>query len=228
MMFYYYPYSYPNNYYVAQLTRSYIRVLHASPDAPAVDIYANDNLIARNLTYRNFTQYLAVSPGKYNIKVYPTGRRDNPVLNTNADILAQSIFTVAAINRLANLSLLPIKEPIMPIPPGKVYVRFAHLSPDAPNVDIALPDGTKLFKDVAYKEVTDYIAVKPGTYTLYVKPAGTDKAVLYVPNITLRPNRFYTVYAVGLTGGNPPLQLLIPLDGNSYLKFWIKNYLLKN
>jgi hypothetical protein len=30
-----------------QTSDSYVRILHASPDAPAVDIYADGNLIAR-------------------------------------------------------------------------------------------------------------------------------------------------------------------------------------
>jgi hypothetical protein len=193
--------------------------LHASPDAPAVDIYANDKLIAGNLSYKDFTPYVTVTPGNYNIKVYPTGRKDNAVLTTDLNIPPYSIYTVAAVNKLANLNLLPIREPTMPIPAGKVYVRFAHLSPNAPNVDVVLPNGTKLFNNVTYKQITDYIPVNPGTYAIYVRPTGTDQNVLYVPNITLQPNRFYTVYAVGLVDGTPSLQALIPLDGNSYIKF---------
>lgn len=217
---FYYPY-YPSFdfYSVMRPSKSYIRILHASPDAPPVDVYANGNPIARNLSYRNFTEYLPVVPGKYEVKVYPAGQMNNPVISTELNVPPQSIFTVAAVGKLADISLYPVADPVMMIPPGKVCVRFAHLSPDAPNVDITLPDGTILFKDVGYKEVTDYICVYPGTYILEARIAGTDNRVLYVPNITLLPNRFYTVYAVGLAGGNPPLQVLIPLDGNSYLTF---------
>jgi len=115
--------------------------------------------------------------------------------------------------------VLPIEDPILPVMPGSVQIRFAHLSPNAPNVDITLPDGTVLFGNVGYKEVTDYLLVYPGTYILQARPAGTYDVVLYIPNITLLPDRFYTVYAVGLAGEIPPLQVLIPLDGNSYIEF---------
>ena len=93
------------------------------------------------------------------------------------------------------------------------YIRFAHLSPNAPAVDIALPDGTVLFSDIQYQEYTDYINVAPGNYTLQVKLAGGDDVVLTVPNVKLLPGTIYTVFAVGLAGGTPPLDALIAVDG---------------
>jgi len=86
-------------------------------------------------------------------------------------------------------------------------------------VDITLPDGKILFKNVKYKESTDYIQVPPGTYTIEARPTGTTTTALYVPNITLKSQRFYTVYAIGLVNDKPGLQALIPLDGSSYLDF---------
>ncbi|MDP4119973.1 MAG: DUF4397 domain-containing protein [Bacillota bacterium] len=208
-----------NPYYSvdAPVQTSYIRVLHASPDAPAVDVYANDNLISKNLSYKQLTPYLPVMPGIYNLKVYPAGQQVNPVINTNVTVTPNSAFTIAAVGKLANIGLLPIHEIYMPQVPMNMmdnsYVRFVHLSPDAPAVDITLPDGTKLFENVSYKEYTNYIGVKPGTYTLQVKPTGSDKVVLTVPNVSLMPGMLYSVYAVGLVGENPPLEAIISSDG---------------
>lgn len=198
---------------------SYIRLLHASPGASAVDVYANDKPLAQNLAYKDFTQYLSVPSGNYNIKVYPTGRKTNPLIETTLFIPPRSIFTIAASGVPSSLALLAIPEPIKTIPQNKLYVRFAHLSPDAPNVDVVLPDGTKLFRNVSFKEYTDYVLVNPGKYILEVRPLDTQKTILYVPNVNLKPGRYYTVYAVGLASGKPSLQALIPMDGNSYLKF---------
>lgn len=211
-------YDYPYDYYRVNPQKSFVRLLHASPDAPAVDIYANNQPIARNFSYRSFTPYVSLDPGMYNIKIYPAGGpKVNPVLDTNITIPPQKIITLAAVGTLENLSLLPVPDPMMPRDPKKVYIRFVHLSPDAPNLDISLPNGTKLFEDVQYKEITNYIPINPGTYTLEAKVAGTDNTAIYVPNIKLKPNRFYTVYGIGLANGSPSLQVLIPLDGNSYL-----------
>ncbi|WP_425446913.1 DUF4397 domain-containing protein [Dethiothermospora halolimnae] len=209
---------YPYEDYASMETKSYVRLFHASPDAPPVDIYINNRLTASNLKFKDFTEYLPLESGLYNVKVYPAGKKNNPVLDRDIRIPARGIYTVAAINRLKDLALYPILDEPKPIPSGKVYVRFGHLSPNAPAVDVRLPNGQNIFKDVKYKEVTDYVPVNPGTYTFEVYPTGTNKRVLYVPNITLKGDRFYTIYAVGLVGEEPPLQVVVPLDGNSYIR----------
>lgn len=196
---------------------SYVRVLHASPDAPAVDILVNDNVVASNLKYKEFTEYLPIKRGGYNVKVFPAGRRTNPVIDTDVNVPSNRIITIAAVGELENIELLPINDPKMNMNQGRAYIRFAHLSPNAPAVDIRLPGGRALFENVEFKEVTDYIWANPGNYAIEVYVAGTDQRVLYVPNIMLKPNSAYTIYAVGLVGEEPPLEVLIPLDGSTYL-----------
>ena len=194
---------------------SFVRLLHASPGAPPVDVYANGSQIAKNLMYKQLTDYVAVKPGDYSIQVFPAGQKTTPVLNAKLTIPPQSSLTVAAIGKLPDIRLLPIMEVYMPMVDKRgSYVRFAHLSPNAPAVDITLSDGTKLFSDVRYKQYTDYISVPPGNYTLQVKPAGSNAVVLTVPNVKLLPGTIYTVYAVGLVGENPPLDAVISVDGN--------------
>ncbi|MDF2686074.1 MAG: hypothetical protein K0S55_1255, partial [Clostridia bacterium] len=96
----------------------------------------------------------------------------------------------------------------------KSYVRFVHLSPNAPAVDVTLANGTKLFENVKYKNYTNYIIVDSGNYTLLVKPSGSNQTVLTIPNIYLSPRMIYSIYAVGLVGNNPPLEAVMSLDGN--------------
>jgi len=205
-------------YRVSPMT-SYLRILHASPKSPAVDVYINDMLKFRNLAYGAFTDYIEVVTGNYNIKLYAAGTKVSPVLNKNLLIPPEKIYTVAAIGLLPNIDVLPVPETKIVEPADKVYIKFAHLSPNTGAVDITLPNGKILFKNISYKQFTDYIEVPAGTYTLEARPTGTSTTVLYIPNIKLKPERFYTVYAVGLINDKPGLQALIPLDGSSYLDF---------
>ncbi len=207
-----------NWYSMQREATSYLRVFHASPDAPPVDVYANGTKLATNISYGGFTEYMPVPAGRYNVRVFPVGQTLNPVINTDVDIAPGTIITVAAVGRLADIELLPVHDPVILIPPGMANLRFGHLSPNAPAVDIVLPDGTKLFTNVGYKQVTNYVPAYPGTYSIFVRPAGTGQNVLYVPNINLSGDRFYTIYAIGLVGETPPLQVVIPLDGNSYIR----------
>lgn len=193
---------------------SYVRILHAAPGSPSVDIYVNGNPVVRDLEYEQITEYVPVSPGNYSIQVFPAGQTSNPVISTGLTVPPEISLTLAAIGEPGNLSLFPIREVYMPVIDRRsAYVRFAHLSPDAPSVDVTLPDGTKLFSNISYMSFSDYISVAPGSYTLQVKPAGKEQVVLTVPNVYLAPGTISTVYAVGLADGEPPLEALLFPDG---------------
>lgn len=211
------PYYQLYDYYMLRVPSSYVRVFHASPNSPGVDVYANEKLVAKDLKYKMFSPYLKVPSGEYNIKVYRAGTVRRPLIDTKVSLTPNTIYTVAAINKLESIQLFPIVDSKTAIKPGKTNIRFIHLSPDAPAVDISLRDGKILFSNVSYKGVTNYTTVDPGKYTLLVKAVGTNEVVLTVPSITLRPGLNLSIYAVGLAGGKPDLQLLIPLDGSTYL-----------
>jgi len=202
----------PNMWNMGNGSDASIRVLHAVPDAPSVDVYANEQLIARDLSYSEYSDYISVPGGNYEIDVYAAGTRSNPVLRNMLMVNPNSIHTIAAIGTLESISLLAIPDNTVMMEPGKSMVRFSHLSPNAPAVDITLPDGTVLFRNVSYKELTPYIGVNPMNYTLQVRLAGTPTVVLTVPNVNLKQNMFQTVYAIGLAGGEPGLNALLVTD----------------
>lgn len=196
---------------------SYVRVLHASPNVRAVDVYANDQLIAGNLRYRRFTPYLKIPSGQYNIRVYHAGTNDNPIINTTAVFKPSTIYTAAAIGMAPQVELYGIPDTRVAVSPSRANIRFVHLSPDAPAVDVFLSDGKTLFRNINYRGITGYISILPGRKKFELRSTGTGDVVLNVPNIILRGGRNYTIYAVGLAGGKPDLQVLIPLDGSTYL-----------
>ncbi|MBU5592910.1 DUF4397 domain-containing protein [Clostridium sp. MSJ-4] len=217
---FYYPYGLQNFSRVESLPKikTYIRILHASPDAPAVDIYANGTAIARNLSYKNFTPYISVPSGSYEIKIYPAGSMDKAVFTEKIELNPNSIYTIAAVNTLDSLQILPILEPATTSKPNFSMLRFSNLSPNAPTLDLTYRDNTKLFKNVEFQETTSYIPVVPKDHWLEIRDSLTDRILLTIPSVKLLPNKFYTIYTVGLLNSSPPLQILVPLDGASYLK----------
>lgn len=134
---------------------------------------------------------------------------EGPVINTNLSIPKNSVFNVAAIGTLPNISLYPIPEPIMGEKFRRCCIRFVHLSPNAPAVDITLADGTKVFNNVSYKGITDYTCVPSGIDTFKVNVAGTNNTALIISNVSLDDSNYYTIYAVGLVGQSPPLEAVL-------------------
>jgi hypothetical protein len=191
----------------------YVRVFHTVPDAPNVDIYANGNKIVEDLAYGEYTDYLSVPEGTYKISLYATGT-DTPVLSNMLTVNKNTLKTVAAVGMLNNIGFLAIPDANMPMETGRSMLRFAHLSPNAPAVDITLPDGTPLFQNVSFKQLTNYVAVPSGNYTVMVRLAGTTTDVLTVPNLNLGANNYYTAYAIGLAGETPSLEAVLLTDKN--------------
>ncbi len=192
---------------------SFIRAIHTVPDAPNVDLYVNDRLAVRNLAYGNYTDYMPIPEGMYRISLYVAGSTDSPVLVNMLNIGGNSELTVAAAGTLSTIGFLAISDANTQMETNKAMVRFLHLSPNAPAVDITLPDGTVIFNNVSFEHITNYIAVSPMAYTLQVRVAGTNNVVLTVPNINLAADEYYTVYAIGLVGETPELKALLISDG---------------
>ena len=51
-----------------------------------------------------------------------------------------------------------------------------------------------------------------------VERADNNERVISHPNMVLKNGYIYTSYMVGLVNGEPFIQVLIPLDGSSYIK----------
>lgn len=197
---------------------AYVRLLQASPDAPTVDVYANGSLIAAALIFGQLTNYVCVTPGVYRITVFPAGTVVSPIIDTTITIVGRTSLTAAFVGLLANISLQIILEPPVYLTYNNALMRFAQLAPDAPAVDLTLPDGTVLFSNVTYGSVTTYVAVAVGNYTLQVRVSGTTQVVLTLPSVYLGPGLAHTIFAIGLLAGTPPLQAIVAIDGNSFLR----------
>lgn len=191
---------------------SLVRVFHAAPQAPNVDVYVNDQMVFSNLAFGDFTRYVYLDEGEYNVSVYLAGQKDRPVINQMVDVPSQQIFTIAATGNLDNLGLLVIPDKVSKSPSQNYSsVRVIHLSPNAPGVDI-LVDGDTLFEDISFGEGTDYVDLNPGTYNVNVV-LNSDKSVVLPLKVTLNPDKIYTIYIIG----NPPtLQAVQVVDGNTY------------
>ena len=194
---------------------SYVRVLNASPDAPAVDIYINGGLIFKNIKFKDFTEYVQLSMGQYKMEVYPVGQMDKPVLAQNIQVPEKQVITIAAAGNFEDLQLIPyIEGNADGLAMNQSRVRVIHLSPDAPEVDVLI-NGQIVFNNIGFMDATDYIKVVSGTYNIVVNLAGTNDTILtFSPQ--LNSQKVYTIYVVG----NPPnLSEIQSLDGSTFVRF---------
>ncbi|WIV67186.1 DUF4397 domain-containing protein [Natrialbaceae archaeon AArc-T1-2] len=99
-----------------------------------------------------------------------------------------------------------------PVEPPTGGVRVAHLSPDAPNVDIVV-DGERVLAGVPYGEISPYLELEPGTYRVQITAASDPDAVVYDERVTVE-NAFYTLAAIGELEANT-FDVLVLTDAGS-------------
>jgi hypothetical protein len=107
---------------------------------------------------------------------------------------------------------------------GSALVRVAHLSPDAPAVDVRV-DGALAFAGVPFETITTYAEVPAGTYRVQVEPAGAGGAGPFVidANLTLDAGLVYTVAATNVLAEITPSVLVddtAPISGSSKVRFF--------
>jgi hypothetical protein len=192
-----------------------VRVVHASPDAPAVDVLVNGQAAFTNAAFKAITDYAPLAAGSYAVAVVPTGKTEPQVISATLPLEAGKDYTVVALNMLANIEPLVLTDNNALPAEGKAHVRFVHASPDAPAVDIAVKGGPVVFSNVAFKGVGDYTPVDAGSYNLEVRLAGTDTVALDLPNVNLNAGTVYTVFAMGLAGGQPGLSAVMSEDAKT-------------
>jgi hypothetical protein len=191
---------------------SYVRVVHASPDAPNVDVWADGNKVLTDVAFGKYSDYLALPAGAHNFKVVATGTTSPAVIDVTPTLEAGKRYTVIAANKLASIQPLLLVDDLATPAAGKFHLRVVHASPDAPAVDVAVAGGPVLVSNLAFPNNTEFAPIDAGTYTVEVRPAGTTNAVLTLSNLTLDAGKLYTVIATGLVGGSPALTAIAIAD----------------
>lgn len=188
------------------MTTSQVMVVHASPNAPNVDVRINNSLALTNVAYPTNSSYTQLNSGSTNIKVSPTGTTTN-VIDATVNLEANKNYSVFAVDSVSKIKAAVVMDDLTAPASGKAHIRFFHFSPNAPAVDIAITGGSVLFGNRTFNDQSTnmskaaFTPVNAGPYNLEVRAAGTNTVVLALPNINLAAGKIYTVFAKGFLGG---------------------------
>jgi hypothetical protein len=180
-----------------------VKVGHMSWDAPAVDILAGGAPVVEGLEFPNVAGPLSVPGGAYDFDVAVAGT-DTIAIDIPEITLDNGVaYSVYAIGSLANESLTAV--PLVDADTRAANVRVAHLSPDAPAVDVFVNGGAAL-ESVPFGAISAYLEVAPGEYQIQVAPegAGAESAVIDA-TLTFGPGTWTTVAAANNVADITPL-----------------------
>ncbi len=186
---------------VAPAVQARVMAVHASPNAPGVDLLVDGVVAGSGLSFPNNTAYLNVAGGTRNVKVNVTGT-STTVIDANVPVVGGSNYTVIACDSVSKIGAIVLTDNLAAPATGKAHVRFVHLSPNAPAVDVAVAGGPVVFANTSFKGFTAFTPVDAGTYDFEVRLAGTGTVALPVNGVTLTAGKIYTVFARGFAGGS--------------------------
>lgn len=180
---------------------SCVNIIHASPDAPAVDIYVDGALAIENLAFGAATGWVALPSGEHQVQVSATGTpADQAVIDATLTLEEGAAYEVAAVGLVAEISAIVNQVNLSELGEDEARVRVVHASPDAPAVDIAVAGGDVLLGNLEFPDASGTVTVPAGSYDLEVRVAGTTDVALPLEGVEFEAGMVYSVYAIGLAG----------------------------
>ncbi|MDX1507206.1 MAG: DUF4397 domain-containing protein [Woeseiaceae bacterium] len=202
---------------VATPTR--LRVVHASPDAPAVDVNANGAAIVSDLTFPNVTGFLEVPADDYDVTVVPSDNPGMVVIDAGTLTLEAGVtYDVLATGPLASIGAQILTDDYRRVATA-AKVRIFHASPTAQNVDIYVTavgadinSATPAFSNIPFNANTGFVELPAGDYDVTVTPTGSKDAAIGPATISIANGGLYTAIAIDAEGGGTPLGLILADD----------------
>ena len=205
-----------------------VRVIHASPDAPPVDLYLGEDALAYSLAFGTHTTYVPIGEGNYILHADVAGTRQ-ALGTTNSALVAGRQYTAVVGDSLGSLRLMLVPDQSKPAPAGASALRVIDQAVHSGPFDVYLvpsgssPGAGSLLGAVAFGTVEGYRNVPAGAYSLMVLPAGAPgmaSASLFTsPQMNLPSGSVRTVILLDRSkaerqGGAGMVQAIVNDDGD--------------
>lgn len=216
-------------------SKAKVRFMHASPDAPAVDIKVNSGSgpsVFSNISFDAITGYTEVDAGNYSFVVTPAGSETEVVVFSPIALAPATVYTVVAFGTLDPLDSVPFTvRAFVDNQKGIASADFqlatstvnvTHASPDAPAVHVLVDDIVVTDTALTYPNSTGYLTINAGTRNIKVNASGSSMNV--IDNVlTLHADKSYSVFAVNFLSNIEPLiledDLSTPEPGKAHIRF---------
>lgn len=204
-----------------------VRVVHASPDAPPVDIYVDGQIALTGIPFGDYTDYVDLRSGQRTFSIFVAGTNTrvadvSPFLTPGLDYTVVAMGFAGGKAPAFRLMLL-VDENSAPLE-GFAKVRVIHAAPSAPAVDVywtkpflALKGQLPVLTGVPFGAASNYLTVPTGKAAQYqarVAAAGTQTVAIDSGRLVLNSQEVRTIIAVDNAGGGAPFTAVVLRDRN--------------
>jgi hypothetical protein len=175
-----------------------LRVIHASPGAPEVDVLVDGQTLLQGVAYGTASDYATITPEEHRLQVIPTGQTaDAAVVDETIDAAPGQAYLLAVFGLLNDIGGDIYEVDLSEIEPGNARVRLINFSPDPGEIDLLETGGDEWFGNVELGGASDYRDIAPGTYSADVR-GEDDRVLLTVSELPFVETRVYDVVVLGL------------------------------
>jgi uncharacterized protein DUF4397 len=202
---------------VANLTTVDFEVVHASQDAPPVNVSIGGTTIASGADFGD-SAFVTTTAGDITIEVEGIIPGGNQTVISATDTFSDGQrVTIFAADEVANIGPIILADDQAPV--AATDVRVIHGSPAAGNVDIyVVGAGTSIdnvepnFPNTAFFFDSGYVSLAPGSYDVVITAPGDKMPAIPVAAITVDSGGIYTAIASDSLGGGAPVILTLADD----------------
>lgn len=183
-----------------------VSVIHASPTTEKLDFYV-ENVKANNadFAYTNKIDYLNLYSGTRRLTIAKKGASES-LLSADFTLEPQKGYSLFVYDKLEAVKFLMIKDDLTAPATGKAKVRFVHLSPDAPALNLSIAGKTTpLFTAKSFKDYTDFVEIDPADKVTFNIQG--DAVTATIADVKIEANKLYTVWVKGLKAATDDTKL---------------------
>jgi hypothetical protein len=181
---------------------SLVRVIDASYNAPAINVYVEGTVLAANVGQGNITSYGGFAPSRNAaIKVTATSN-SKTLVSSNATLVTNESQSVLISDINADYQVTVLEDQSTPAPSGHSEFRVLNQAPSTGAVDVYFLSGTSatvfatakpVITALAVGATSGYVTIPSSTLFLVIAPAGT--------TLSTTATTIYSSAALALTGG---------------------------
>ncbi len=189
-----------------------VRITHAAVDAPAVDVYVEESLVAEGLEPGSTSDFVAMPAGDdRTLALVPAGGTlEDQLLESEIDLDEGQARDVVIGGAVDDIKVINSELDLSPLAADQARVRAINLSDDAGSIDIAIAEGDTLFGNVGFEDFSDSILMNADTYDIEVRQEGEDSVLLRSDGVVIEPGMSYDLIAAGSVDADTFTVLVVP------------------
>jgi Domain of unknown function (DUF4397) len=185
-----------------------IAFFNASPNSSEMDVYLNDSKLSSSFSYKAYSNYLPITPPGLKKVKFTSDATSAILIDTTFTFAEKLAYTVVVANKVSGTpQAILVEDKATLSNTQNTMIRFAHMSPDTPAVDVKLVGGisTILSTGQTYTNFSTFTEFETRTYSVEIRRSSDSKLLLTVVVPLSSAGTFQTVYLLGYSappGGN--------------------------